>query len=400
MASTYSLRLRFELPGQGEQGGTWGLTMNTFMGTLLEQAVAGAATIALPDGNYTLSTVNGGPDEARNAALKFTGALTAARDVVVPAASKLWVVENATTGGQAIRVKTPLGSGVLVGAGRSQLVKCDGTDVRDAITALEGQYCSVQSLTATAALLTSARAQVVGSFSAFNELELRGDDPGAANGCSVVLRGRSSLTNAGAIEFRSAGVERMRLTPGGQLVQGQAAPWSGGVRGGSFYCPADGWALSGYCAGSSGGALLARVDRTEAALASFYLGSTVVGQITTDGIASYYNTFSDARLKDDLRPLESGDAVDRLRLYDFRWAGTDRRGTGVLAQEAAEVVPQAVRPPADPETGFWSVDYSKLVPLLLAEAQALRARVAALEAVTARGASTDVRPATAAGGEA
>ena len=60
MASTYSTRLRLELPGTGDQSGSWGVTLNLTLGTLLEQAIAGHAAITMADANYTLTTVNGG----------------------------------------------------------------------------------------------------------------------------------------------------------------------------------------------------------------------------------------------------------------------------------------------------------------------------------------------------
>ena len=51
----------------------------------------------------------------------------------------------------------------------------------------------------------------------------------------------------------------------------------------------------------------------------------------------------------------------------------------MLAQEAAEVFPDAFT--HDAVSDWWGVDYSKYVPLLIAELQALRKRVAELEAV-------------------
>jgi hypothetical protein len=73
MASTYSDRLRLELIGTGEQSGTWGATTNTNLGTLLDQAIAGMASITMTDANYTLSNLNGSSDEARRIILKVGG---------------------------------------------------------------------------------------------------------------------------------------------------------------------------------------------------------------------------------------------------------------------------------------------------------------------------------------
>jgi hypothetical protein len=104
----------------------------------------------------------------------------------------------------------------------------------------------------------------------------------------------------------------------------------------------------------------------------------LVGSIQASNTGTAYNTTCDARRKDDMQPLHiAGDVIDRTRVYDFHWKGTEERGHGVLAQEAAEVYPHAFT--HDTISDCWGVDYSKYVPLLIAELQALRARVKQLE---------------------
>lgn len=133
MASTYSTRLRLELMASGDQSGTWGTTTNTNLGTLVEAAIAGRAAVSMTDADYTLTTANGTTDEARNMILNISGALTATRNVICPAVSKLYVVKNATTGGQSIILKTASGSGVTIGNGLTSLVFCDGTNVVEGV---------------------------------------------------------------------------------------------------------------------------------------------------------------------------------------------------------------------------------------------------------------------------
>ena len=72
MPSTYSTSLKIELIADGEQAGTWGDTTNKNLGTLLEQAITGVATITMTDADYTLSNLNGLSDEARNAVIIAT----------------------------------------------------------------------------------------------------------------------------------------------------------------------------------------------------------------------------------------------------------------------------------------------------------------------------------------
>jgi microcystin-dependent protein len=131
MPSTYSPNLRLELIATGEQSGSWGTTTNYNLGTLLEQAVTGVASITMPDTNLTLTASNGITDQSRNAVLIFTSivSLTANRNVVIPAAQKTYVVNNLTTGGYAITIKTSAGVGVAIANGYAATVYCNGTDV-------------------------------------------------------------------------------------------------------------------------------------------------------------------------------------------------------------------------------------------------------------------------------
>ncbi len=136
MASTYSDRLRLELIGSGEQSGTWGTTTNVNIGTLIEEAIAGHATVSMSDANYTLTANSGVSDEARQMIIKLTGTLSASRNVICPTKEKLYVVDNATSGSQSIVFKTSSGSGVTIANGDKVLVFCDGTNVVAGLTNL------------------------------------------------------------------------------------------------------------------------------------------------------------------------------------------------------------------------------------------------------------------------
>lgn len=131
MASTYSNRLRIELMGAGDQSGTWGTTTNTNLGTLIEEAIAGFLDITMSDGNHTLTAQDGATDQARQMILKFSGgSLTATRDIIIPSKQKLYVMHNATTGSQSLRIKTASSSStVTIPNGKTTVVYCDATDV-------------------------------------------------------------------------------------------------------------------------------------------------------------------------------------------------------------------------------------------------------------------------------
>lgn len=91
-------------------------------------AALGELAIILSDANYTLSTATV-PQEWQYGILKFTGTLTAGRNIVVPTNKKSYVIYNATTGGYALTIKTSAGTGVAVSAGATAWVRSDGTNV-------------------------------------------------------------------------------------------------------------------------------------------------------------------------------------------------------------------------------------------------------------------------------
>jgi hypothetical protein len=132
--STYSTNLKIELMTTGENSGTWGDITNTNLGTALEQAVIGYGNPDyLSDTNLTISITNtNAAQPARALVLNVTstfGSLTATRELVVPTIQKQYIVQNNTTGGQSILVKTSAGTGITVPNGRKAHLYVDGTNV-------------------------------------------------------------------------------------------------------------------------------------------------------------------------------------------------------------------------------------------------------------------------------
>ena len=154
MASTYS-SLKIELIGNGEQSGTWGNTTNTNLGTAIEEAITGRATADFPtDADLTLGyTDSNAAQTFRNLILNVTstGSLTTTRNLIVPTIEKQYLIENNTSGGQSIVVKTSAGTGVTVPNGRKVHVYADGTNVVVAFdfVNLAGGTATLSSLTVT-----------------------------------------------------------------------------------------------------------------------------------------------------------------------------------------------------------------------------------------------------------
>jgi hypothetical protein len=134
MASTYSSNLKIELMGTGENAGTWGTITNTNLGTAYEQAVIGLGNPDYTsDTNLTITLTNSNAAQAARAlVLNVTsvfGSLTQTRELIVPTIQKQYIVQNNTTGGQSITVKTSGGTGITVPNGRKAHLYVDGTNV-------------------------------------------------------------------------------------------------------------------------------------------------------------------------------------------------------------------------------------------------------------------------------
>ena len=127
MASTYS-NLKIELMGTGDQSGTWGTTTNTNLGTAIEEAITGSADVTFANADVTLTLTNTNTAQtARNLRLNLTGSVSAARNLIVPAIEKQYIVNNGLTFD--ITVKNSTGTGIAVPAGKSMILFNTGVNV-------------------------------------------------------------------------------------------------------------------------------------------------------------------------------------------------------------------------------------------------------------------------------
>jgi len=127
MASTYS-PLKIELITTGEQSGTWGSTTNVNLGTAIEEAITGSANVTFASANVTLTLSNtNGTQTARNLRLRLTGTTAGARELIVPAIEKQYLIQNDTA--DTITVKNSTGTGVAVPTTMSAVVFNDGVNV-------------------------------------------------------------------------------------------------------------------------------------------------------------------------------------------------------------------------------------------------------------------------------
>ena len=124
-------------------------------------------------------------------------------------------------------------------------------------------------------------------------------------------------------------------------------------------------------------------------VAGFYSGTSGErGYITVSNFATAYNTSSDYRLKENIKPIDN--SVERLmslKPCNFNFISEDEDKVvmdGFIAHEAKDIVPEAVTGIKDAvdEKGnpmYQGIDQSKLVPLLTAALQEALQRIEILE---------------------
>lgn len=91
----------------------------------VNRAVNGVASVNVAGNASTTLT----QAQAGMAAVVLTGAVTANKSVIFPAAAGNWIVANSTTGDFTITLKTASGTGVTITRGRIALIWCDGTNI-------------------------------------------------------------------------------------------------------------------------------------------------------------------------------------------------------------------------------------------------------------------------------
>jgi len=136
MPSTYSPNLRIELIAQGEQANTWGITTNNNLGTLIGEAIAGLVDVSVTASDVVLTELDGLSDQSRNMMITISGSPGVPRTVSCPDGNtKVYVVANDSNA--VVTFSTVSGTGVDIPVGTSKFLYCDGTDVFEAVTAID-----------------------------------------------------------------------------------------------------------------------------------------------------------------------------------------------------------------------------------------------------------------------
>ena len=167
------------------------------------------------------------------------------------------------------------------------------------------------------------------------------------------------------LKFAIGASEAFRIDTSGKFIVGDTSALNSGGALGSFV----------FSGGQ--GVFISTVSQATGEVMGFvHQKTSVVGTIAINSSSTTYNTSSDARLKNVLGDAKGLEIVNQLNPVNFEWKESKEVQDGLIAQEVEEIVPNAV---SENSSGYYQMDYSKLVTPLIKAVQELSAEVEQLK---------------------
>ncbi len=126
--ATYVNDLRLKEIATGDESGTWGTSTNTNLELIAEAFSFGTEAITTNADTHTTTIADGSTDPGRSLFLKYTGTLDSTCTITIGpnTVSKLWFIENATSGSQSIIIKQGSGATITIANGQTKAIYSDG----------------------------------------------------------------------------------------------------------------------------------------------------------------------------------------------------------------------------------------------------------------------------------
>jgi hypothetical protein len=126
--ATYVNDLRLKEIATGDESGTWGTSTNTNLELIAEAFSYGTEVITTNADTHTTTIADGATDPGRSLYLKYTGTLDSACTITIGpnTVSKVWIIENGTSGSQNIILSQGSGANITIPAGDTKVVYSDG----------------------------------------------------------------------------------------------------------------------------------------------------------------------------------------------------------------------------------------------------------------------------------
>ena len=126
--ATYVNDLRLKEISTGDEAGTWGTSTNTNLELIAEAFSFGTEAITTNADTHTTTIADGSTDPGRSLFLKYTGTLDSTCTITIGpnTVSKLWFIENATSGSQSIIISQGSGASITILNGQTKAIYSDG----------------------------------------------------------------------------------------------------------------------------------------------------------------------------------------------------------------------------------------------------------------------------------
>ena len=179
--ATYVNDLRLKEIATGDESGTWGTSTNTNLELIGEAFSFGTEAITTNADTHTTTIADGSTDPGRSMYLKYTGTLDSACTITIGpnTVSKMWFIENGTSGSQNIIISQGSGANITIPPGDVKVIYSDGAGsgaaVVDAFASLNVVDLKVQDdLTVTDDMTVGGTLGVTGVLTA-TSLDISGD---------------------------------------------------------------------------------------------------------------------------------------------------------------------------------------------------------------------------------
>ena len=178
--ATYVNDLRLKEITTGDEAGTWGTSTNTNLELIAEAFSYGTEASFGSDADATTTIADGATDPARSLYLKITSgvSLTATRTLTIApnTVSKVWIIENATSGSQSISISQGSGANVTIPNGDVKVIYTDGAGSGAAVVDAFTDLNTSGTLTATnlVGTLTTAAQTNITSVGTLTGLDVAG----------------------------------------------------------------------------------------------------------------------------------------------------------------------------------------------------------------------------------
>ena len=392
MASTFDNNLRLREMGTGDESGTWGTRTNENLELIGEALGYGTESITTNADTHTTTIADGSTDPGRAIYLKYTGTLDSACTITIApnTISKLWFIENGTSGSQSIIISQGSGANVTIPTGKIKAVFSDGAGsgaaITDAFNALDlGSSSSINGTalgTVTASTtdtFTNKTFDANGTGNSISNIENADISASAA----IAFSKMADLTTARALVSDGSGDVSVSDVTSTELGYLDGVTSAIQTQLNNAYSSDDTnltlQNVNEVRRGASATGIKNETDHIE-----FYVGSTEratldnSGNFTADGNVGAY---SDVVLKQDIYQIENAlDKVKQLRGVHFTRKANNSKEIGVVANEVEKVVPELVDEHEDKKLGSIKImKYANTVGLLIEAVKDLSKQVEELK---------------------